>query len=161
MSGGWRNAAEGLALALWVVGTWVVGYLVAPVLFAVLPERALAGEVAGILFARMGLIGVACAAILVASMASGPGGLRAARRSVYAWAVMFMLLCTVFNLWVAQPQIAALKAAGWPQAAPAGGDLFALWHAVSASVYLLQSLLGLLALVAWARRGGVECRGRA
>ena len=155
----WLATGELLALALWVVGTWVVGYLVAPVLFAMLPERALAGEVAGVLFARMGAIGVACAALLLFAAAASPGGLRSAHRSAYAWSVVLMLACTLFNLLVAQPQIAALKAAGWPKPAGGGTNLFAVWHAISASVYLLQSLLGLVALIAWSRRASAD-RGR-
>lgn len=157
----WLAAGELIALALWVVGTWIVGYLVAPTLFATLPDRVLAGEVAGILFARMGWIGLACASMVLVAVVAGSDGLRGARRSVYAWSVLLMLICTAFNLGIAQPQIAALKASGWPKASPDGTDLFAAWHAVSASVYLLQSVLGLLALVAWGRRGAVGCGGRA
>lgn len=156
----WLAAVELVALALWVIGTWVVGYLVTPVLFAALPDRALAGEVAGILFARMGLIGVACAVVLLVAVAVGPGGLRAARRSAYAWSVLLMLVCALFNLGVAQPQIAALKAAGWPRISPDGTDLFAVWHAFSAVAYLLQSVLGVVALLAWRCRGEARCGGR-
>lgn len=153
----WLSAGELVALALWVVGTWIVGYLVAPVLFATIPERALAGQVAGVLFSRMAAIGIGCAIVLLAMMAYAPRGAVPWRRSVYAWSVLLMLACTIFNLAVAQPQIAALKAAGWPRTTSDGANLFAIWHAVSASVYLLQSLLGLAALLTWGRtRGAVR-----
>lgn len=157
---GWQAAGELMALSLWVAGTWVVGYLVAPVLFAALPERSLAGQVAGILFSRMGLLGLACALVLMASQAVRAGGVRTALRSVYGWSVLLMVAFTVFNLGVAQPQIAALKAAGWPLTVPAGPDLFAVWHGVSALVYLLQSVLGAAALVGWLRLRGADGGGR-
>ena len=157
----WMAAGELLALALWVVGTWVVGYLVAPVLFATIPDRALAGEVAGVLFFRMGWVGMVCAIILLSVMVSSSGGVSALRRSVYAWSVLLMAACTVFNLAVAQPQIAALKAAGWPRQTTGGTDLFAVWHALSASVYLLHSLLGAVALGSWGRHGGAARGARA
>jgi len=42
-----------LALTIWAGGTWIIGYLVAPTLFAVLPTASLAGQIAGHLFNRM------------------------------------------------------------------------------------------------------------
>ena len=39
-----------LIVTFWVGSMWTVGYLVAPALFATLPERALAGSIAANLF---------------------------------------------------------------------------------------------------------------
>ena len=46
-----------LAITLWVGGMWAIGYLAAPVLFASLGDRQLAGMVAGKLFALIGWVG--------------------------------------------------------------------------------------------------------
>lgn len=155
MSRQWRDAAAAVALALWVGGGWAVGYLVAPALFAVVPDRALAGEVAGALFTRMGYVGAVCALVILATEFSVAAGRpRAVWHSRTVWCVAFMLACTVFNLWVAQPTIAEIKAAGWSQQHSAGADRFAVWHALSASVYLLQSVAGAAALIVWTRRSG-------
>ncbi|MCE2832533.1 MAG: DUF4149 domain-containing protein, partial [Oxalobacteraceae bacterium] len=39
-----------LLVTFWVGSLWTVGYLAAPTLFATLPDRALAGSIAGSLF---------------------------------------------------------------------------------------------------------------
>ena len=65
-----RKLAEALYLAgvaLWVGGLWAIGYLAAPVLFASLGDRQLAGMVAGKLFALIGWVGLGSAAYLLAS----------------------------------------------------------------------------------------------
>lgn len=153
MSRQWPEVGAAIALALWIGGGWVVGYLVAPVLFELVPERALAGEVAGALFARMGYIGLFCAGVLLATEFSFAAGRpRAFWGSRMVWCVLLMLGCTAFNLWVAQPTIAELKAAGWSPQSPAGADRFAVWHGLSAAAYLLQSIVGVVTLAVWVRR---------
>ena len=52
-----RKLSEALyfiLIALWVGGMWAIGYMAAPVLFASLGDRQLAGMVAGKLFALIG-----------------------------------------------------------------------------------------------------------
>jgi hypothetical protein len=55
-----------LCIALWVGGMWMTGYGVVPVLFKMLPDRQLAGMVAGQLFTLLAYIGIACALYLLA-----------------------------------------------------------------------------------------------
>ena len=44
------NVGERVLLTLWVGGLWAIGYMVAPALFATLEDRALAGNLAGLMF---------------------------------------------------------------------------------------------------------------
>ena len=59
------DALYTVALTLWVGSLWTVGGLVAPLLFAQLADRNLAGNIAGILFTGQTWLGVACAAYLL------------------------------------------------------------------------------------------------
>ena len=52
-------ALERILLTLWVGSLWVVGFVVAPLLFAELHDRALAGSTAGTLFTVTSYIGLA------------------------------------------------------------------------------------------------------
>jgi len=56
----------GIVVALWAGSLWTICGLVAPTLFAMLDDRALAGRLAGRFFDLATLIGVAAGAILLA-----------------------------------------------------------------------------------------------
>jgi hypothetical protein len=58
-------AADRIQLPLWAGSLWVVGFVVAPVLFAELDDRALAGSTAGTLFTLTSYMGLACGALLL------------------------------------------------------------------------------------------------
>lgn len=147
-------AAAGLArvaVSLWVGGMWVVGYMVAPVLFATLPTRILAGHVAGKMFAWMAWIGLACAAWLLLYLAIRlKAGLPGSR---LFWLVVAMALLVSAGHFGVTPVMEALKAEAWPREAMEAvtRDRFATWHGVASVLYLIQSVLGLL-LVVEARR---------
>ncbi len=140
-----------LALTLWVGALWVVGYLVAPTLFAMIDERSLAGNVAGRLFASVGWVGVSCAAYMLLFLAFRQGW--AAFRGGVFWLVVLMLGLSLAMLFGIQPLMAQLKAEAWPREVMDSvlRDRFATWHGVSSVLYLVQSVLGLLLLAA-ARR---------
>ena len=55
------DALQSITVTLWVGGQWAIGFIVAPLLFARLPDRALAGMLAGKLFTIVAFIGIACA----------------------------------------------------------------------------------------------------
>lgn len=137
-----------LALTLWVGALWVVGYLVAPTLFAMIGDRVLAGNVAGRLFASVGWIGVACGGYLLLFLALRQGW--AAFRGWVFWLVVLMLAASLAILFGIQPLMAQLKAEAWPREAmdSALRDRFATWHGVSSVLYLVQSVAGLVLLVA-------------
>lgn len=136
-----------LCVTLWVGGTWILGYVVVPMLFEVLPDRQLAGRVAGQLFSSLAYIGIACALYLLAYQLQ-QFGRDALRRSRF-FVIVGMLLLVLVGQFVLQPIIAGLKTQALPldvmQSALAAQ--FKTWHAVSATLYLMQSLLGIVLVV--------------
>lgn len=136
-------ALERLLQIVWFGSMWTVGYLVAPVLFSVIPDRVLAGLVAGHLFRAVAWIGLLGGGVLtlIECLRWRAGGGR--------WRALLLLsmlvLVAVGEFWL-QPAMEALKAAG----VSSGGE-FARLHGIAASIYLLQSLLA-LGVVLGARR---------
>jgi len=150
-----RKLAEALylaAIALWVGGLWAIGYLAAPVLFASLGDRQLAGIVAGKLFALIGWVGLGSAAYLLIFLVSHWRG-QVFKRAVF-WLVILMALMVAASQFGIQPLMAQLKADALPREVMESvlRDRFATWHGISSILYLVQSLLGLW-LVVWSGRG--------
>lgn len=141
-----------IVITLWVGGLWAIGYLAAPVLFASLGDRQLAGMVAGKLFALIGWIGLGGAAYLLIFLISRWGG-QVFKRAVF-WLVILMALLTAASQFGLQPLMAQLKADALPREVMESvlRDRFAAWHGVSSILYLVQSVLGLW-LVVWSTRG--------
>jgi hypothetical protein len=126
-------ALERVVLTLWVGALWTVGYLAAPVLFATLDDRALAGRLAGNMFTSVAYLSLAAGGILLLIEWR-----RHDRHRWRLWLIAAMLvLIAIGELWV-RPLMAVA----------ALGD-FARLHGIAQVVYLLVSLLG-LALVALA-----------
>ena len=150
-----RKFSEALysaAITLWVGGLWALGYIAAPVLFASLGDRQLAGMVAGKLFALIGWIGLGAAAYLLTFVFARQGA-RALKGAIF-WLVLLMALMAAASQFGIQPLMAQLKADALPREVMESvlRDRFATWHGVSSILYLLQSLLGLW-LVVWSGRG--------
>ena len=150
-----RRLADALyiiAITLWVGGLWAIGYLAAPVLFASLGGRQLAGIVAGILFALIGWIGLGSAAYLLFFLVLRWGG-RFYKSGVF-WLVLVMLLMTLASQFGIQPLMVQLKADALPREVMESvlRDRFVAWHGISSILYLVQSLLGAW-LVVWSSRG--------
>lgn len=150
-----RKLAEALylaAIALWVGGLWAIGYLAAPVLFASLGDRQLAGIVAGKLFALIGWVGLGSAAYLLIFLVSHWRG-QVFKRAVF-WLVILMALMVAASQFGIQPLMAQLKADALPREVMESvlRDRFATWHGISSILYMVQSLLGLW-LVVWSSRG--------
>ncbi|MCE1241158.1 MAG: DUF4149 domain-containing protein [Azonexaceae bacterium] len=150
-----RRVAEALyliAITLWVGGLWVVGYLVAPVLFAHLGDRQLAGQMAGRLFTLIGWIGLGAAAYLAVFLV-GRWGAAFLKRAVF-WLALVMAAMAAVQLFGIQPLMEQLKLQALPREVMESvlRDRFATWHGVSSVLYLVQSLLGLW-LVIWSGRG--------
>jgi len=134
----WPQAVHALALTAWAGALWTVGYVVAPVLFATL-DKISAGNVAARLFSLVTWIGVVCALILIVLR----GWVLPGARDWALWAVVLMLALAVAGHWGIVPLLADLraKAAPLPVMESAERGAFALWHGVSAVLYLIQSLL--------------------
>lgn len=145
---GLADALYRIALTAWVGGLWAVGYLAAPVLFAHVPDRQLAGEVAGRLFLLIGWIGLGCAAYAALYLLAR---FQAAvlKRAAF-WLALVMAGLAAVSLFGIQPLMAQLKAEAMPRQVMESvlRDRFAAWHGVSSILYLIQSLLGLWLIVA-------------
>lgn len=150
-----RKFFEGLyslLVTLWVGGMWAIGYIVAPVLFASLGDRQLAGVVAGKLFALIGWVGLGSAAYLLVFLVARQGA--GALRRLPCWLVLAMALMTAASLFGIQPLMVQLKLDALPREVMDSvlRDRFATWHGISSILYLVQSLLG-LGLVVLGSRG--------
>ena len=129
---------ERILLTLWVGGLWAIGFIAAPILFAVLEDRTLAGTLAGEMFRALAWLGLVCGSLLLLFHKLSRG------RPVWRlWVLAGMLLVILVDrLWLA-PLIADLRATGL-----SGSAEFARLHGVASTLYLLNSLAG-LALVAF------------
>lgn len=136
-----------LSITLWVGGMWMLGYMVVPVLFQMLPDRQLAGMVAGQLFTWLACIGIGCALYLLLYQLWQSG--RNALRHTAFRVTVAMLLLVLVGQFVLQPVLADLKVQALPldvMRSPLASQ-FKTWHAVSAILYLIQSLLGIALVV--------------
>ena len=142
---------DAVLLTLWVGSLWSIGYLAVPILFQAQPDKQLAGMLAGEMFRVQSLAGIVCGLYLL-----GRRGLRAgkvAMRQPFFLTIALMLTLTLLITFGIQPLMAQLKAQALPlevmQSALA--NKFALWHGISSILYLLESLLGALAVVLFFR----------
>ena len=139
----WDGLA-GVSLVLWIGGMWAIGYVAAPVLFANLDDKQLAGMLAGKLFELMAWIAIVAAGYLLIYRLVRDGG--AALKTFFFWAVALMLVLTLAGHFGIQPIMQGLKDQAMPRAVMQSvfADRFARWHGVSSILYLIQSALGLL-----------------
>ena len=145
-------ALQEIVLALWAGGLWTVGYLVAPLLFRVAPDRQIAGTLAGTLFTAMAFVGLGCAAyVLVYRL--GRAGLGALRQGFF-WVVVLMVILTVAGQFGVQPILAGLKEQALPREVMESvlRDRCIAWHGVASVLYVLQSLLAVAMVLLAARR---------
>lgn len=132
-----------LTLTLWVGGLWVMGWVMVPLLFASL-DRTTAGMVAGKGFAALAWLGLGCGLLWLVMGRLRPT-LPAAQHRQSRRVVWGMLACTLVNHFGVTPVIAWLKAQaaqGQLDSVVWGGG-FGMWHGISSSIFLLQSLLAL------------------
>jgi MFS family permease len=141
------DALQSIAVTLWVGGMWVAGFVVAPLLFSRLPDRALAGMLAGRLFAIIAFIGIACAAYLLIYrlMRYGAAGFRQG----FFWVVLLMLVLILVGEFGVQPILESLKAQALPKEVMASvfRKRFDTWHGVASGLYVIESLLGIALVV--------------
>ncbi|MEN9784493.1 MAG: hypothetical protein RJA24_1836 [Pseudomonadota bacterium] len=140
--GRFAEGLQSIAVTLWVGAMWGIGYIVAPVLFSRLGDRALAGLIAGKLFSLIAWIGIGCAVyLLLFRMVRYGGGIF--KQGVF-WIVLLMLALVCAGEFGVQPIMAALKEEALPKQVMESvlRDRFAAWHGVSSVLYIIQSLLG-------------------
>jgi len=141
------DALQSIAVTLWVGGMWAIGFIVAPLLFARVPDRALAGLIAGTLFTYVAFLGIACAAYLLVFRVArfGAGSLKQG----FFWVTALMLALTLAGEFGVQPILESLRAQALPREVMESllRDRFMTWHGVASALYIVQSLLGLMLAV--------------
>ena len=131
-----------LLVTFWVGSAWTIGYVVAPLLFATLTDRAQAGTLAGLFFKAEAWISLICGASLLAILWAER---EKPTRTLQIKLVIVMMLCAVIGYFGLQPYMAELRAI----AAQSGGIMddamrtrFGVLHGVASVIFLLHSLLG-------------------
>jgi len=137
-------------LTLWVGSLWVSGFMVAPLLFASLDDRALAGTIAGELFSLTAWLGLGCGGALLII-----GRVRAGRLDWRLWVMASMLLLVAAGHFLLAPMIAELRAAGL-----SGSSHFGQLHAIASLLFLATAVLGLGLVAAGPGSGGQSSSGR-
>jgi MFS family permease len=136
----------------WVGSLLAIGFIAAPLLFARIADRAVAGALAGDMFIFAAWVGLASGSYLTLYLLLVKGW-RAFQSGVF-WIVLLMLALAAAGHFGVQPILAQLKADALPRQVMESAlrDRFATWHGVSSALYLVQTLLG-IALVVLQERG--------
>jgi uncharacterized membrane protein len=136
----WWAGAERVALTVWVGGLLIAGYVVAPVLFATLDDRQLAGRLAGRVFQIVNYIGLAVGAGLLFSiiLQKHCGWWKDNRARI----LLVMFVMVALTVGVLQPMMQELKLIGITPGSEQAAQ-FGKLHGASSILHLLLSLLGL------------------
>lgn len=144
---GWLDKIALLSITLWVGALWAIGGIAAPVLFYHIADTQLAGQLAGTMFSWLHYVGLLLGSyILLHSLFKQ--GARSVKQG-YFWLVLLMLLLTLAMHFGIAPIMAQLKQDALPVDVMHSvfADRFARWHGISSAAYLLQSVLGLWAVL--------------
>lgn len=126
-----------MLLGIWAGALLFMGGVVAPVLFVTLPERQMAGNVAGVLFAYLDWTGIGLAFWFLLPVLR-----RRYRPAWLSWLAVILLL--LVNRLLLAPAMNAIKARGPVDALPPGSadlQLFGTLHGMSSVIYLIVLLL--------------------
>jgi len=138
------NVVEQILLTLWVGGMWAIGYIAAPVLFHVLDDRHMAGELAGPMFSAISYIGLACGTMILMGLFYSEEG--RCLRSWRCWIVLAMLLLVAVGQFALHPLMNEIKAQGLVE----GSELmkkFGQLHGISSLLFMVTSILGLVLVI--------------
>ncbi|HET7872395.1 MAG TPA: DUF4149 domain-containing protein [Terriglobales bacterium] len=146
------DALQSIAVALWAGALWAVGFVVAPLLFHYVHDRALAGMLAGRFFDAVSWIGIACAVYLVVFRCARYGA--ACLKQGFLWTALVMLALVLAGTFGVQPVMEALRAQALPKEVMESvlRDRFMTWHGIASGLYVIQSALA-VALVILHGRG--------
>lgn len=140
-------ALSAIALTAWVGGLWVTGYLAVPVLFHTLPDKQLAGLLAGEIFNVMGYVGLVCGVILLLQekVTATCHRIEKIWQRTDLWIIAAMLVIGLIIQFGLSPLMVDLKVQARPEDVmhSAFADKFKMLHGVSSILYLIESLLGL------------------
>jgi hypothetical protein len=140
----WLLALYRLALTAWVGCTWTVGLLAAPLAFAVLTPRSLAGTFASHAFYWQSIVVFVCAAIVLALHKRLERRVHLTRVSVYM--LLSMVGLAAIQQFVLGPWMASLRVEMMMHSSPVMQESlatqFGALHGVSAVLYAAQCVLG-------------------
>ncbi|NOY67244.1 MAG: DUF4149 domain-containing protein [Gammaproteobacteria bacterium] len=137
------RAGENILLTLWVGGSWFSGYVVAPLLFQMLDKKT-AGMVAGQVFTVTSYIGIVCVGFLLLSLLVDASASRL--KNFRVWMLAVILLFIIIGQFVLSPMMVELKQAGLSNSIEVAGK-FATLHGISSSLFLVNSILGLMLVI--------------
>ena len=131
-----------LAVTAWVGALWTVGLMVAPTLFHYLPDRSVAGSIAGRLFTYTALLGIGCGLYLVMFRLVRFGS--QAFRHAFFWLALVMVALTIIGEFAVQPILHALRTEALPKQVMETvlRERFATWHGVASGLYVIECVLG-------------------
>jgi drug/metabolite transporter (DMT)-like permease len=137
-----------LVATLWVGSLWIIGYLVAPTLFATLSDRVLAGTIAGSLFRVEAWLSV-CSAIILLLMFKSLANHEKTPWKPWLMLIGGMLLCTLIGYFGLQPFMAAIREAAKPSGimTPEAKMHFGILHGIASFIYLIESILGAILIL--------------
>jgi len=142
--------AEGLhwlAVTAWVGALWSIGLLVAPTLFQFVPDRVVAGSIAGRLFTYTALLGMGCGAYLLLFRLARFGS--HALRHAFFWVALAMLVLSLIGQFGVQPILEGLRQQAFPRqvAETVLRARFDTWHGLASVLYVIECALGVALVV--------------
>lgn len=124
---------------------WAIGYIAVPILFYAAGDRILAGNLAGEMFKVIHYVGIAAAVLLLMGAFAGLRGAFLYQWRV--WILLVMLALILTGLFVLQPAMQELIMQGLAPGSAAAAS-FGRLHGISSIIYLINSLLGLILVIA-------------
>ena len=124
---------EKLLVALWLGGTWLVGFMAVPVIFATIDDRVLAGQVAGNIFVILRFFAIAVMVLVfISQMRLGNPMISWLGRTILV--VLGLLLLDL--LWI-HPEMVEFKAQGLAESDP-----FDQMHHLASTLYTINAIIG-------------------
>ena len=143
---------ERVLLTLWVGGMWILGFLVAPTLFAVLESRHTAGMLVGGLLSLISHLGLVCGVVLLVGLLVQAGSRTFKHWRI--WVLISMLLFLVIGEYGLAPQMIKLRNIAGEEIHEGSQEhyQFAILHGVASGLYFLNCLLGMVLVLSGLQR---------
>lgn len=130
-----------ITLTLWVGALWTIGYISAPILFQLVADHRLAGDLAERQFAIVSWLGIGCSIYLLGYLFVYSG--IAAFKQVSLWLVVLMLSLTLVGHFGIAPIIGSLRSdMARSVIENVMRSRFQTWHGIASVLWLVQSVLG-------------------
>lgn len=150
------HAIATIALTIWLGGLLAIGYLAVPVLFHTLPDKQLAGQLAGAMFNALAYVGIICGVILLLEKRYSHTAQASFWRNKSVWIIAAMLSLGLIIQCGLSPLMAQLKLQAQPLDVmhSSFAAQFKMLHGVSSILYLLETVLGVVLLLRIAVKTG-------